>query len=179
MLELCDNFFTNFWEVNNFEELEKATDSMFLALAEKELENFIRCEKKTGWERLRSEDCTDSFTGNRVRDFFPEMCCDNHKKNTTSENVLSSKRRSSVWKCFCLCSKNYYSYDATSNNLKSNSKALKERKLEQSGGGRLETCRKVLDDAMKITPTHRGFRTKDCTVTTYEQTEKKILSFSS
>ena len=42
MLELCDNFFTNFWEVNNFEELEMDTDSMFLALAEKELENFIR-----------------------------------------------------------------------------------------------------------------------------------------
>ena len=38
MLELYYNFFTKFYEVTKFEELEMYTDSLYLALAEKELE---------------------------------------------------------------------------------------------------------------------------------------------
>ena len=39
MLELYYNFFTKLCDVNKFEELEMDTDSLYLALAEKELED--------------------------------------------------------------------------------------------------------------------------------------------
>ena len=46
MLELYYNFFTRFCDVNKFEELETDTDSLYLALAEKELEECIRPEMR-------------------------------------------------------------------------------------------------------------------------------------
>ena len=49
MLELYYNFFTRFCEVNKFEELEMDTDSLYLALAEKELEDCIRPEMRAEW----------------------------------------------------------------------------------------------------------------------------------
>ena len=42
MLELYYNFFIRFCDVNKFEELEMDTDSLYLAVAEKELEDCIR-----------------------------------------------------------------------------------------------------------------------------------------
>ena len=62
MLELYDNFFTKFCGVNKFEELEMDTDSLYLALAEKEPVNCIRPEVRAEWQRLRSNDCVNSFT---------------------------------------------------------------------------------------------------------------------
>ena len=46
MLELYYNFFTGFCDVNKFEQLEMDTDSLYLALAEKELEDCIRPEMR-------------------------------------------------------------------------------------------------------------------------------------
>ena len=46
MLELYHNFITRFCDVNKFEELEMDTDSLYIALAEKELENCIRPEMR-------------------------------------------------------------------------------------------------------------------------------------
>ena len=62
MLELYYNFFTRFCDVNKFEALEMDTDLLYLALAEKELEDFLRPEMRAEWLRLRSNDCDDSFT---------------------------------------------------------------------------------------------------------------------
>ena len=75
MLELYYNFFTRFCDVNNFEELEMDTGSLYLALAEKELQDCIRPELKAEWQRLRSNDCVDSFTAVAVANFFPRTCC--------------------------------------------------------------------------------------------------------
>ena len=60
MLELYDNFLTRLCDVNKFEEIEMDTDSLYLALAEKEPEDCIRPEMRTEWQRLRSNDCVDS-----------------------------------------------------------------------------------------------------------------------
>ena len=50
MLELDYNFFDKFCDVNKFEELEMDTDSLYLALAEENLIDCIRLEKKGDWE---------------------------------------------------------------------------------------------------------------------------------
>ena len=56
-LELYYNFSIRFCEVNKFEELERDTDLLYLAVAEKELEDCIKPEMRAEWQRLRSNDC--------------------------------------------------------------------------------------------------------------------------
>ena len=53
MLELYYNFLTRFCDVNKFVELEMDTDSLYLPLAEKELEDCIRPEMRAEWQKLR------------------------------------------------------------------------------------------------------------------------------
>ena len=72
MLELYYNFFIRFCDVNKFEELEMDTDSLYLAVALKELEDCLRPEMKAEWQRLRSIDCADNFTADAEANFFPE-----------------------------------------------------------------------------------------------------------
>ena len=75
MLELYYNFFSKFCDVKKFEELEMDTDSLYLALAEKELEDCIKPEVRAEWQRLRSNDCVNSFTADVVVNFFARRCC--------------------------------------------------------------------------------------------------------
>ena len=77
MLELYYNFFTRFCDVNKFEELEMDTNSLYLALAKKELEDCIRPEMRAEGQRLRSKDCIDSFTADAVANLFPERVVKN------------------------------------------------------------------------------------------------------
>ena len=70
MLELYYSFFTRFCDVNKLEVLEMDTVSLYLALAEKELGDCIRPEMRAEWQRLRSNDCVDSFTADAVANFF-------------------------------------------------------------------------------------------------------------
>ena len=74
------NFFTSFCDVNKFEELEMDTYSLYLAVAEKELEDCIRPELRSEWQKLRSNDCVDSFTADAVASFFPRTCV-KHKQH--------------------------------------------------------------------------------------------------
>ena len=70
MLELYYIFCTKFCVVNKIEELEMDTVSLYFALAEKELEDCIRPERRAEWQRLRSNDCVDSFNADAVANFF-------------------------------------------------------------------------------------------------------------
>ena len=88
MLELYYNFFTRFCDVNKFEELEMDTDSLYLALAEKELEHCIRPEMRAQWQRLRSNDFVDNFTADAVANFFSRSCCVKHKQHDKREPGL-------------------------------------------------------------------------------------------
>ena len=135
MLELCYNFFTRFCDVNKFEELEMDTDSLYLALAEKELEDSIRPEMRAEWQRLRSNDCVDNFTADAVASFSPRTCCVKHKQHDKRENGLF-KEEFECTEMLCLCSKTYCCYDVTSNKHKFSSKGLNKRVLEQSRNGR-------------------------------------------
>ena len=72
MLELYYNFFIKFCDVTKFEELEIDIDSLYNALAEKELEDCIKTEMRAEWQRLRSKDFVDSFTADAVANFPPE-----------------------------------------------------------------------------------------------------------
>ena len=171
ILELFYNFFTRFCDVNMFEELEMDTDSMYLALAEKELEDCVRPEMRAEWQRLRSNGCVDSFTANAVANFFPRTCCVKHKQHDKREPGLF-KDEFRYMETLCLCSKTYCCFDATSNQAKFSSKSLNKRVLEESGDGPLEKYRRALNEKVNVTSNNRRFRTNNHSVATYEQFKK-------
>ena len=103
MLELYYDFFTKFCNVNKFEDLEMDTDSLYLALAEKELEDRIRAEMRAEWQSLRSNDCVNSFTADAVANFFPRTCCAKHKQLDKREPGLF-KEEFRCTEMLCLCS---------------------------------------------------------------------------
>ena len=155
LLELYYNFFTKFCDVNKFEGLEMDTDSLYLVLAEKELEDCIRPEMRAVCQRLRSNDCVNNFTADAAANFFPRTCCVKHKQHDKREPGLLKEefRRTEM---LCLCSKTYCCYDVTSNKLKFSRKCLNKRVLEQSGDGPLEKYRKVLNEKGKTLRTIEG-----------------------
>ena len=165
MLELYYKFFTRFCDVNNFEELEMDTDSLYLGLAENELEDCIRAEMRAEWQRLRSNYCVDNFTAAAVTNFFPRTCCVKHKKHDKREPGLF-KEEFRFTEMLCLCSKTYCCYDVTSNSLKFSSKGLNKRVLEESSDGPLEKYRRVLNETVNIISNYRGFRKNNHSVAT-------------
>ena len=76
----------------------------------------------------------------------------------------------------CLCSKTYCCYDSKSEKYKFSSKDLNKSALEDSGDGPMAKYRQVLDEAVNLKSTNRGFKTVNHAVATYEQT-KKVLSY--
>ena len=70
MLELYYNFFDKFCDVNKFEELEMDTDSLYLALAEEDLDDCILPSKRAEWTEKRSKDCRDDFRADAKNNFF-------------------------------------------------------------------------------------------------------------
>ena len=173
MLELYYNFFSGFFDVSKFEELEMDTDSLYLALAEKELEDCKRPEMRAEWQKLRSNDCVNNFTADAVANFFPRTCCVKHKQHDKKEPGLFKEEFRST-ETICLCSKLYCCYDATSNKLKFSSKGLNKRVLEDNGDGPLEKCRRVFNKTVDVTSNNRGFRTNNLSFATYEQVKKGL-----
>ena len=160
MLELYYNFITRFRDVNKFEELEMDTDSLYLALAEKELEDCIRPEMRTEWQRLRSNDCVDNFTTDAVANFLPRTCCVKQKQHDKREPG-QFKEEFRCTEMLCLCSETYCCYDVTSIKLKFSSKGLNKRVLEESGDGPVEKYRRVLNGTVKVTSNKRGVQTNN------------------
>ena len=176
MMELFYIFFKKFWDTEKYEELEMDTDSVYLALSEENLEYIILPEKKNEWEIERSWDCTDSFTANATCKFFRWTCFTAHKKHDKREPGLF-KEGFRCSEMLCFCSKTYCCYDRKSNKYKFSSNGLNKRTLEGCGDGPISKYGKVLQEAVKVTSTNRGFRTIQHSVATYEQA-KEGLSYS-
>ena len=176
MLELYCKFFIRFGDVNKFEDLEKDIDSLYLELAEKELEDCIRPEMRAERQRLRSKDCVDKITADAVANFLPKTYCVKHKQHEKREPGLF-KEEFRCTEMLCLCSKTYCCYDVTSNKPKVSSKGLNKSVLEQSGGGPLEKYRRVMNEKINVTSNNRGFRTNNHSVATYEQVKESLSCF--
>ena len=177
MLELYYNFFKKFCDTDKYEELDMDTDSLYLALSEEILEDVILPEERAEWDQLRSKDYTDDFTANATDNFSPRTCCNVHKKHDKREPGLF-KEEFRCAEMLCLCSKTYCCYDKETKKHKFSSKGLHKRTLEECGdGGPMPKYRKVLEEAVNVTSTNRGFRTIQHSVATYEQTKKGLSYF--
>ena len=174
-LELYYNFFTSLCDVKKFEDLETDTGSLYLALAEKDLEDCVRPEMRPEWQRLRSNDSVNSFTAHAVANFSPRTCCVEHKPYDKREPGLL-KEEFRCTEMLYLCGKTYCCYDVTSNKLKFSTKGLNKRVLEQNGGP-LERYRRLLNAKVNVTSNNRGFGTNNHSVATYEQIKKSLSYF--
>ena len=173
MLELYYNFFERFCDVNKFEELEMDTDSLYLALSEKELYDCIREKSKAEWGSLRTKDCKDDFTANATTKFFPRTCCTKHMKLDKREpGLFKEEYRCTEMLCLCHCCN-----DSNSNKYKFSSKRLNKRTLEDCGDGLMAKYRKVWDELINVTSINRGFRTVQHSAATFEQTKKGLSYF--
>ena len=134
-------------------------------------------KKRAEWKQIRSKYCTDNFIANVTDNFFPRTCCIVHKKHDKREPGLF-KEEFRCAEMFCLCSKTYCSYDKQTNKHKFSSKGLNKRTLEECGdGGTMSKYRKVLEEAVNVTSTNRGFRRIQHCVATYEQTKRGLSYF--
>ena len=176
ILELYYNFCKKFCDTEKYEELEMGTDSLYLALSEEKLEDILLPEKRNEWEVIRSLDCTDSFTADATGNFSPRTCCSAHKKHDKRKPGLF-KEEFRCTEMLCLWSKTYCCYDEKSNKYKFSSKGLNKRTLEDCGDGPMSKYRKVLEEAVNVTSTNRGFRTMKHSVATYKQTKKGLCYF--
>ena len=177
MFELYYNSFKKFSDTDKYEELEMDTDSLYLALSEEKLEDVILPEKRSEWDQVRSKYCTDKFTANATDNFFPKTCCNAHKKHDKREPGLFKEE----FRCadrLCLCSKTYCCHDKQTNKHKFSSKGLNKRTLGECGdGGPMSKYLKVLEEAVNVSTTNRGFRTIQHSVATFEQTKKRLFYF--
>ena len=151
------------------------TDSLYLALSEKELCDCNREESKSEWGLLRTEDCKDDSTANATTNFFPRTCCTKHGKHDNREPGLF-KEEFRCTEMLCFCSKTYCCYDSNSNKYRFSTKSLNKRTLEDCGDSPMAKYRKVLDEFINVTSTNRRFRNVHHSVATYEQT-KNYLSY--
>ena len=61
MLQLFDNGFQVFCDPQKYELIEMDTDSLYMALSEANVEDFIRPEMKLLWQMTRENDCRKDF----------------------------------------------------------------------------------------------------------------------
>ncbi len=140
------------------------------------MEAIILPEKRNEWEAIRSRDSTDSFTANATGNFFPRTCSSAHKKHDKREPGLC-KKESRCTEMLCLFIKTSCCYDRKSNKYKFRSKGLNKITLDDCGDEPMTKYRKVLEEAVNVTSTNRGFRTMKHSVATYEQTKKGLSYF--
>ena len=80
--------------------MEVATDSLYLALAEK-IHMIVYEVKKVEWELLRKRGCNDSFTAGACNNFFPGHVVLNTKR-MIKESMDCSRKKLDALKC-CVC----------------------------------------------------------------------------
>ena len=73
MLELYYKFFDKFSDVNKVEELKMDTDSLYLALAEENLDKCIFPSKRAERTEKRSKVCPDDFGADAITNFSPVL----------------------------------------------------------------------------------------------------------
>ena len=134
MLKLYHKILTKFCDVNRFEELEMDTCSLYRAVAEKELEGYIRLELKTEWERLRWRVYSDRFTADAPGHFIPRLCCGKQEKHDKKEPALFKEEFNCTETVF-FCGRTYFCYDIASKKSEFSGKSLYERAVKQSGDG--------------------------------------------
>ena len=98
MMQPYYNFFEKFCDINNFEEFEMGTNSLYLSAAPQELTDFLQPEMKAEWRK--SYQLTAMTVSRRMhQEISSSELVARKTRNMTKESRVSSKKKSSVLKC--------------------------------------------------------------------------------
>ena len=170
MLQFRYDCLEEYCYVNDFENLEMDTDSAYLSLAGKQLEDIVKHNKKQSLHYEKTGQCCD-FEYTSEDGFFPRECCKRHKaydKRTPGLFKVEAEGKAMI----ALCSKTYIlkKYD---DEVKFSSKGLNKAILKEP----FPSFRHVLQTGQTKSSTNQGFRTRDNTIYTYQQSKGGLSYF--
>ena len=106
-------------------------------------------KKRDIWEKMRKNDCRDSFKADAKSYLIYSLEC----VAVSMKSIISGSRdfQGLFTEMLYLCSKTYSCYDNKSHKFKFSSKGLNKRVLEDSGDEPMAKYRRVLDEAVNLT----------------------------
>ena len=170
MLEFKYDFMDKFCVPNSFEYIEMDTDSAYMALAGKKLEDIIKPDMMTSYKSSIEGRCDDApfTTGDG---FFPRSCCSTHKAYDKRTPGLFKVEAEGV-AMIALCSKTYILKQAD-DKYKFSCKGVNKNALNSP----FKTYKEVLDSGIPHSAVNQGFRARNNTIYTYEQGRAGISFF--
>ena len=170
MLQFKYEFLDVFCMEKSFEYLEMDTDSAYMALAGKTLEDIVRPRKKEELRKQKFGSCKKTnFTA--ADGFFPRECCSTHKaydRRTPGLFKIEAEGKSMI----ALCSKTYILKEKEGK-YKFSCKGVNKSRLDSP----YKAFSSVLQTGKPHKTSNQGFRTRDGTIFTYEQEKSGIAYF--
>ena len=170
MLQFKYDCLENYCDKKDFEYLEMDTDSAYLALAGNQLEDIVKPEKKQNLHLVKMGQCHD-FDYTSEDGFFPRECCEKHKaydKRTPGLFKVEAQGKAMI----ALCSKTYI-LKMHNDKVKFSSKGLNKASLIEP----FQSYQQVLHTGQTKSSTNQGFRSRDNTIYTYQQTKAGLGYF--
>ena len=162
-----------FCDPDKYVELEMGTESSYLGLWEKDLQEIISPKKRDEWNALRLRHCMETLTAKATEFFSFRLCSSTHKKQ--------DRREPSFLKVdFSCCVNALKRAVALRERAKCTSSAARvwTNELQNTAAmGQFQKHRKVLDESLNVIPAIRVFLTFSHSVATYEQTMKGLSYF--
>ena len=170
MLQFRYDCLEKYCNVKDFEYLEMDTDSAYLGLAGKQLEDIVKPNKQQELLNEKMAQCHD-FDYTSEDGFFPRECCKKHKaydKRTPGLFKVEAQGKAMI----ALCSKTYI-LKKHDDKVKFSSKGLNKAVLKEP----FPSYQHVLQTGETKSSTNQGFRTRDNTIYTYQQTKEGLSYF--
>ena len=170
MLQFKYDFLDVYCLPNSYEYLEMDTDSAYLAISGKSLDDILKPDKRDLLHQQKLLNCHDyPFTA--VEGFFPRECCNKHKaydKRTPGLFKVEAEGTAMI----ALCSKTYI-LKQKDDKVKFSSKGINKDQLANP----FDMYKEVLKSKSPHGATNRGFRPRHGTMYTYSQFRDGISYF--
>ena len=170
MLQFKYDFLDQYCLTNTFEYVEMDTDSAYMAIAGKTLNDIIKPSMLPLYNSSINNRCDDiPFTAREG--FFPRSCCHKHKaydKRTPGLFKIEAEGNAMI----ALCSKTYV-LKQSEDKSKFSSKGINKNALQTP----FRMFKKVLESGQPHSSINQGFRPSHGTIFTYEQKRAGISYF--
>ena len=170
MLQFRYDCLEKYCDTRDFEYLEMDTDSAYLSLAVKQLEDIVKPNKQQELHYEKMGQCHD-FDYTSEDGFFPRECCEKHiacDKRTPGLFKVEAEGKAMI----ALCSKTYI-LKKHDDKVKFSSKGLNKAVLKEP----FLSYQHVLQTGQTKSSTNQGFRTRDNTIYTYQQSKGGLSYF--
>ena len=171
MLQFRYDCLQEYCDVNDFEYIEMDTDSAYLSLSGKQLEDIVKPSKKQELHHEKMGQCHD-FDYSSEDGFFPRECCQKHKaydKRTPGLFKVEAQGKAMI----ALCSKTYM-LKKHDDKVKFSSKGLNKAVLKEP----FPSYQHVLQTGQTKSSTNQGFRTETTPFTPTNKPKEDSLTFT-